>query len=204
MPEPVDALLFDLGGVVVEIDFARCFSAWEVAAGRPAGDIADRFVADAAYEAHERGQLDAAGYFASVREAYALDLDDDVLLAGWCDIYLGLVDGIVPLLRAAAGHVPLYAFTNTNPSHMAAYEGRFATDLDVFERVFASPDLGLRKPEAEAFLAVAAAIGVPPGRVLFLDDSPGNVDGARDAGLQAVHVPTVEHTRAALAAHGLL
>jgi putative hydrolase of the HAD superfamily len=202
--QDVDALLFDLGGVVIEIDFGRCFAAWGEASGRAAEDIAAAFTADDAYEAHEVGRLDAAGYFASVRASLGLALDDDVLLAGWCDIYLGVVDGIVPLLDAAARHRPLYAFTNTNPSHVAAYAERFADQLHVFRRVFTSSDLGLRKPEAEAFHAVADAIGVEPGRVLFLDDSPANVEGALAAGLQAVHVTTVDATRAALEARSLV
>ena len=204
MPPAVDAVLFDLGGVVIDIDFGRCFAHWAASAGRPLEEITEAFVADGAYEAHERGELDATGYFAVVRQTLGLDLDDETLLAGWCDIYLDVVDGVVPLLEAAAAHVPLYAFTNTNPSHVTAYSARFGSQLAMFDRVFTSCDLGLRKPEVEAFRTIASAIAVAPERILFLDDSEANVAGAVAAGLQAAHTTSVSATEAALAARSLL
>jgi putative hydrolase of the HAD superfamily len=65
---------------------------------------------------------------------------------------------------------------------------RYARALEPFRTVFVSCEIGKRKPEPEAFQAVAAAIGVLPQRILFFDDSPVNVEGARAAGLRAVHV----------------
>ena len=54
--------------------------------------------------------------------------------------------------------------------------------------VFVSSDLGLRKPEPEAFLAVARRIGLPLQAILFFDDTLENVHGARAVGMRAVHV----------------
>ncbi len=72
--ESVDVLLFDLGGVVVDIDFGRCAARWAASAGRDREDVASRFAFDAAYEEHERGTLDAAGYFESLRQFLSVDL----------------------------------------------------------------------------------------------------------------------------------
>ncbi len=55
-------------------------------------------------------------------------------------------------------------------------------------RSFTSWELGLRKPERAAFERVAREIGVPMERILFFDDTESNVEGARRAGLAAVHV----------------
>ena len=114
--ESVDALLFDLGGVVIDIDFRRCFQRWADASGTGIDHIASRFEFDTAYERHERGEMDTASYFQRLRLALGVDLGDGELLDGWEDIYVGVLPGIGPLLAAAGAEFPLYVFTNSNPA----------------------------------------------------------------------------------------
>lgn len=196
--EPVEALLFDLGGVVITIDFGRCFRWWADSAACAVEEIASRFAFDSAYEDHERGTLSSAGYWTSVRGALSLDLPDEALLQGWNDVYVGTDAEVLDLLSQARTKWPLYGFTNTNPAHQAVWAQRFAPELQVFESIFVSSELGHRKPDRAAFDAVASMIGAPPPRILFFDDSLENVEGAREAGLQAVHVSSPASVRAAL------
>ena len=74
--ETFDALLFDLGGVVFEIDFGRVFAAWAARAGADRAAIAGRFAHDAFYARHERGEIDAAAYFASLRTSLGIDIPE--------------------------------------------------------------------------------------------------------------------------------
>ena len=76
----------------------------------------------------------------------------------------------------------------------------FPNVVSAFDRIFTSPDLGLRKPERAAFETVAKEIDVKPASVLFFDDLLENVEGARAAGLQAVHVRDIGDIRQALSA----
>jgi glucose-1-phosphatase len=202
-PGSVDALLFDLGGVVVDIDFRRCFRRWADTSGTDIELIASRFSFDAAYEQHERGAMDIADYFHQVRLALGVDLSDNELLEGWNDIYVGVVPGIGPLLSAAAAKFPLYAFTNSNPTHQTVWSKRFASDLEVFAATFVSCDVGQRKPDRLAFDAVTAMVEMPASRILFFDDLAENTAGALDAGLQAVHVSTTSSVASALAQLGV-
>jgi glucose-1-phosphatase len=196
--ESAEVLLFDLGGVVIDIDFRRCFQRWADASGTGIDHIASRFAFDTTYEQHERGEMDIAAYFQRLRLALGVDLGDGELLEGWNDIYVGVVPGIGPLLAAAGTKFPLYAFTNSNPSHKAVWSNRFAEDLEVFTATFVSSDIGHRKPEGAAFDAIAEMIGVPASRILFFDDLAENVAGALDAGMQAVHVTDASSVTSAL------
>jgi HAD superfamily hydrolase (TIGR01509 family) len=81
---------------------------------------------------------------------------------------------------------PLYALTNSNPSHQAVWSQHFAEPLSIFTSTFVSSEIG--HPERAAFDHVASMIGALPESILFFDDGPENVMGARDAGMQAVHV----------------
>lgn len=198
-PEPVEVLLFDLEGVVIDIDFGRCMTRWAEAAGREVADVAARFTFDAAYEDHERGRLAVDAYCAGLRRMLGVDLDDEQLLEGWNDIYVGVDAEVIELLRDAQDHFRLIAFTNTNPTHHAVWSTRFAADLEVFSAVYSSFEIGRRKPDRAAFEHVASLIGTAPTRILFFDDSPENVAGAIDAGMQAAHVTSAASVRHALA-----
>jgi putative hydrolase of the HAD superfamily len=198
----IDAFLFDFGGVVVSIDFQRAFAAWAAAAGAPVAALAARFTFDAHYEAHECGTLDSARYFESLRTSLGVALADEVLLAGWNEIFLEPMPGIAALLRSLAQQRPLYLFSNTNRAHHACWSRQYRDVLAPFSGIFCSHELGLRKPSVESFEAVAARAGVPVERMVFFDDLDENVRGARAAGLQAFHVTTTGEIERVLAQIG--
>jgi HAD superfamily hydrolase (TIGR01509 family) len=194
--DDIEALLLDLGNVVIGIDFERCLRHWAGSAGRPVDDLRQRFAMDEAYERHERGQIDRREYYAHLRQVLEVGLSDDDLQAGWNDLYTGVVSEVVPLLSRLDR--PLYAFTNTNATHHAAWSARYPEALQPFRRIFLSHAMGLRKPEAAAFRHVADEIGASTERILFLDDTAENVCGARAVGMPAVHVRGPGDTVAAL------
>ncbi|MCH9669947.1 MAG: HAD family phosphatase [Gammaproteobacteria bacterium] len=193
-----DVALFDLGGVVLEIDFARTFDAWAASAGTSVMKIAERFSFDAPYEAHERGEIDASTYFASLRDALDLPLDDLDFEAGWNALFVRPIPGIGELLQAYARRGPVYAFSNTNAVHERHWRKHYRTCVEAFQRIYVSSTIGFRKPDLAAFQFVTRDIGVAPERALFFDDTQSNVDGARAAGLQAVHVRSIEDVRRCL------
>jgi glucose-1-phosphatase len=183
-----DALLFDLGGVVLDIDLRRTFARWAELTSSDAALLQTRFLPDQSFIRHETGHLDDKAFFDRLRTLIGVDLSDAELLDGWNAIFVGEMPGISGALAAAAAKLPLYAFSNTNRLHQLYFSKRFADVLSHFREVFTSSDIGLRKPDVNAFQFVVDAIGVPAGRILFFDDILANVEGARACGLQAVHV----------------
>ena len=199
----VRALLFDLGGVVIDLDFNRVFARWAETAGCDPAAISSRFSQDAAYQQHERGELDATSYFAALRGCLGLDLSDEEFLEGWNDLYLGPCDGIEPLLRLASRVYPIYAFTNSNPSHQSVWSSMLRQELVHFRRVFVSSELRLRKPDLDAFRRIASETGFRIQDFLFFDDSEENVQGARTAGMQSVLICSADDLRDCLEQLGL-
>ena len=184
----VDALLFDLGRVVLDIDFERVLKAWADHAGSTPQDIVARFARGDAYMQHERGEISDQAFFAHLREALDLPITPEQFLEGWNAIFVGEMPGIAELLPRAAQRWPLYAFSNTNPAHVAHFSVAHADLMRNFREVFLSSSIGMRKPEGESYDHVVERIGVPAARILFFDDSEENVVAARARGLQAVHV----------------
>lgn len=195
----VKALLFDLGNVILDIDFNRAFTIWAGHAGVPAAELAARYTHDEAYERHERGEIPAADYYASLRDSLGIAINDAQFEQGWNAILVGEKREITSLLTGLHARMPTYMFSNSNLTHQAYWNRHLPEVVAPFRRVFVSSDIGMRKPEARAFLHVAGEMGVPPERILFFDDVLANVEGARAVGMQAVQVNSPEDVRAALA-----
>jgi HAD superfamily hydrolase (TIGR01509 family) len=184
----VEALLYDFGNVLVEIDFRRVTARWAELAGVAAAEVERRFLPGFAYKSHERGQLDAAGYYASLREDLGLALDDAALAEGWNAVFGEPIEPTIEAVRRLAPSMPQYLLSNTNAAHYAHWSKRYERELAPLRRQFVSHLMGSRKPDRVAYEHVAREIGVPIDRVLFFDDLAENVEGARAAGMQAVHV----------------
>jgi putative hydrolase of the HAD superfamily len=193
------ALLFDLGGVLIEIDFGRALAAWQPHSVLSLAEMRERFTFDAQYDKHERGEIDAARYFAHLADMLKLDATADDIRAGWNAILIAPIAETLAMVEAVRTRLPCFLFSNTNATHHAAWSAAFPEVTRLFERLFCSHMMGLRKPEPEAFRHVVQGIGVPPGEILFFDDLPANVAGALGAGLQAVQVRSPTDIRLALA-----
>ena len=184
----IEAVVFDVGGVLVDVDFKLAFAHWSERSGVPVDAIATRFKVDAAYEAHERGELDGRQYFATLRTSLGIDLPDHDFEAGWNAIFKGVYLGAGELLASIAQRRPVYLFSNTNALHYDCWSKLYPQLITPVTKVFCSQEIGLRKPSVASFEKVCALMRVVPQRVAFFDDLPENIDGARQYGWKAFHV----------------
>jgi glucose-1-phosphatase len=198
----VRVVLFDFGGVLVDITGPVSLTRWlggrltpeqlwplwlgssvvrDFEAGRVEPDVfADRLIADLGLPVDRREFLDDFAQWPRALYAGAAEL-------------LGRIR--TPYLRAS--------LSNTNVVHWP----RLAETLKLgalFDHHFPSHLTGKLKPDAEVFTHVAGALGCEPSAILFLDDQPLNVEGARAAGLRAARVSGVAEAESALVAAGVL
>ncbi|MFK4507329.1 HAD family phosphatase [Bradyrhizobium daqingense] len=202
-PGSADALLFDLGRVVIDIDFSKAIACWAGHAGCQPEAIVARYVRDEAYRLHEVGKISDEDYFQSLRSSLGIGISDAQFLEGWNAIFAGEMPDIAELLPRAAKQMPIYAFSNTNRPHIDYFSKEYAGVLGHFRELYLSSSIGLRKPDAEAFDHVVAAIGAPASRIVFFDDLAENIEGARACGLKAVHVTSPMDVGNALRALGI-
>ena len=192
----VRALVFDLGNVLVEIDFSRVLSVWAGYAGLEIEELSPRFSLQNKYhERFERGEISSLDFFKGMRESLRIDITDEQFLEGWNSVFVGEVEGIYDAVTLASNQYPLYVFSNTNAPHQIIWRDLCPKLLSKFQNIFVSCELGWRKPEKEAFYAVAKAIGKPIHQILFFDDSPENVAIASRLGMQIVEVKSVQDVK---------
>jgi glucose-1-phosphatase len=179
VPTPFDVVLFDLGGVLVDLSGLDAFldrhrlerdAFWRQWLGTGAvGDF-------------ERGGCDADAFADTFLAAFDLSITPDQFLDEFARWPGGLLPGAAEVVRAVP--VRTATLSNTNAIH---WDGAFTRDelLTLFDDHFPSFRLGLAKPDEAIFARVVELLGVPAARVVFLDDNQVNVDAARQVGLVA-------------------
>lgn len=197
-------LLFDLGGVVIDIDVERMLRHWLPYSRLSLGEMQQRLKIDPPFEQYERGELSTTEYMGHLAEVFALEADWQAIATGWNALLVDQIDCALDLVARARKRLPCHAFSNTSTIHRDEWGQRFPRVLDSFQRLFLSFEMGMRKPDPAAFLSVADQIGVDPANILFFDDTVENINGARSAGLATVHVQSTADIEQALVGIGAL
>jgi FMN phosphatase YigB (HAD superfamily) len=179
------ALLLDLGNVVLQVDFRRTFRYWAREADIDVKQLFDRWQLDEAYEQHEVGAIDFATYVQALGERLGISLPMHHWQHGWNDLFVGPYMEVQRRLATVGELIPLFAFTNTNPTHHQEWSQRYPEAFRHFRNVYVSSDIGHRKPDVSAYHHVADHMGFQPDEVIFVDDTEENVTGALEAGMDA-------------------
>ena len=180
----INAIIFDLGNVVLNYDHGRSVKRIARLADWPEDEV-ESFVFGDLKNNFNRGKISAKEFYTRVRERFALGIDLDSFTVLWCDIFWENPD-VVGLLPALSRKYPLYLLTNTDILHFKYILDNFAV-IPHFKKVFASYQMGTAKPDREIFLRALQSIAQPAQRVLYVDDEPSFINAARDCGMQIIH-----------------
>jgi len=182
VPTRFEALVFDLGGVIVSHDNDLLYR--RVAARCTMPDALDRLRGASGDRDLGTGRLKVSGLHRRLCTEYGLVADWPEFAGLWCS-HLGLDPAMLDYVEGLARQQRVLIFSNTNAEHwnhiVALSEGR----LGRFE-AYLSHEIGQVKPETEAFLDVARRAAIDPRRSLFIDDAAAHIDGARAAGFEAL------------------
>ncbi|MDQ1318621.1 MAG: glucose-phosphatase [Candidatus Poribacteria bacterium] len=181
----LEAVILDLGGVVFAISVDQIIKSWAKSAGCHPKDIAPKFKVDEYYKLFEMGKISPEEYRSHVYNVLGIRISDEDFDEGWNSIYLELLPGIESLLLQLKDKTKLIVLTNTNEIHAREWRIRYADILRHFDRVFASHEIGARKPSPESFNAILDYLGTTPDKVVFFDDTPDNVEGALSIGISS-------------------
>lgn len=182
------ALIFDLGKVIFEVSFEMAYAYWGKLAGLDSEIIRKRFHFDFQYDLFSENKITAEEYAKHVSKLIEFELSLDDFETGWNRIYLDAFPGIDKTLIKLKQEYRLVALTNTNAVHARVWPEKYAEELQHFERIFSSHEMGVRKPEKKAYTMVLDYLGLSPGEVIFLDDTVPNVLGAENAGIKGIVV----------------
>jgi putative hydrolase of the HAD superfamily len=198
---PTRVVLFDLGGVLVELGGVGELGSL-VGESREE-EIWRRWLGCPWVRRFERGQCTTAEFARGMVETWSLPLDPEAFLETFLRWPRGLLPGAEVLLEELRGRVHRACFSNTNALHVDHQLDAFRI-RDLFDEHFFSNRIGLVKPDREAYEHVVGALSRRPEEILFLDDNQINIEGAHAVGLDAHRVKGVEAARLLLEERGIL
>ena len=181
---PIAALAFDLGNVLVKVDHLRFCRGLAELAGWPPQEIYAAVFQSGLEPRYDRGRLSSREFHRRLQARFRLDLPFPRFRDLWNEIFDPLED-MQEVVARLARRYPLYLLSNTNPLHFRYVRERFASLLKHFRALILSYRVGSRKPEAAIFQALLREVGLPPARILYIEDKEDFVAAARTHGLTA-------------------
>lgn len=197
-------LLFDLGGVIMDIDRNRCVRAFEALGLHDADSYFGRYVQQGIFADLESGAVGVDAFHSYMRAQLLKDgagnVSDEAIDNAFQKFLLGIPRHRLEALRSLRKRYGVYMLSNTNPimwnGFIADQFRREGLELkDYFDGVVTSFEARVMKPDAAIFDYAADKLGIVPAETLFLDDSEANCRAARALGWQAALVaPGTEFT----------
>lgn len=194
--ERVSAIIFDLGGVILNIDYNKTSQAFKALGMTNFDELYSQAKQSNLFDDFETGSMSEFQFRNEIRSISGMDLLDEDIDNAWNAMLLDMPLERIEFLEALSKSKPLYLLSNTNEIHVKRFEadmkvqGLFDRFTCVFQNYYYSSSLGQRKPDAAAFMHVCTQNDLEPSKTLFIDDSVQHIHGAKEIGLQAVHLNT--------------
>ena len=166
--------IFDLGNVIVDIDFNRVLGAWSDLTRIPLATLKQHFTMGEAFHQHERGEISDEDFAAAMCHEMNMSLSYEQFAHGWQAVFVALRPEVITIMHKlrAQGH-RVVVLSNTNRLHTTFWPDEY-------------PEV--RKPHAEIYLRVLEEEGFSAADTVFFDDNVDNIAGANRLGITSILV----------------
>jgi len=202
--QSIKAVIFDLGNVL--IDFDHRIAAQKISRHC---DKADSQIYQLFFDSHltglfEEGLISPQEFFLRIKEMLGLAIDYDEFVSIWNGIFFLSTKnlGVYSIARSLRENYKLAALTNVNALHFEYVKRQFPV-FDAFHAVFASCDLGMRKPDPLIYTKTIAALGVQAEEVFYTDDRSDLIESANSLGIRGFVFKGVGQLKEDLASAGI-
>ena len=191
-PKHFDAIIFDLGGVLLNIDYQLSKCSFEKLGIQDFDLHFSQLAQSHLFDNFEKGTISAQDFRVALKKEGGLDCNDSEIDQAWNAMLLDFPIHRIDFLKSLSSKLPLFLFSNTNEIHIHEFTRRMKHEQllsrfsNSFEKIYYSFQLGQRKPEPHGFIHILEENGLKASNTLFIDDSEQHVEGARKVGIQSV------------------
>ncbi|HQQ93745.1 MAG TPA: HAD family phosphatase [Bacteroidia bacterium] len=191
----IENIIFDLGGVIINLDLQRSISAFNQLSEVPFESIYTQAKQSSLFDELDKGKLGAESFFRQLRHELNYQGPEETLLQAWNAMLLDVPEHRLDLLVQVKQNYRSFLLSNTCEPHISAFERQLYLEHgvknfeDYFDRVYYSCRLGLRKPELAIFKRVLDENGLEADKTVFIDDSIQHVKAAGECGINAYLLP---------------
>jgi putative hydrolase of the HAD superfamily len=189
-----DFLIFDLGNVIIDLDYRGSLNRIKQELPEATHRKVDSFYSTDFHREYEKGMIDSAQFRDEVRSYFEVDWADKKVDFLWKSLLVKIPKERLELIKKLRKTYQVGVLSNTNHIHILGVNEILKTDHElenfdpIFDWVFLSHEMGLAKPSIEIYDRLVNELHTTPDRVIFFDDMLANVNGAHEAGIQAIHV----------------
>jgi len=190
----VKNIIFDLGGVLLNIDYMRTEQAFKDAGIENFHALFSQLNQTPLFEDLEMGKINEDTFVEAMLRAAEKPITRSQVIDAWNAMLLDFPLRRLQLLQQLRLHYNIFLLSNTNSIHEAAFNSALQRNNGipnlsvVFDKVYFSHRVGLRKPMPEIFQLVLNDNGLQPEQTLFIDDSPQHVVAAGNLGIHTIYL----------------
>lgn len=193
MLKGIKNIIFDLGGVIYAINYKTTIKAFESLGINDFEYIYAKASQSDLFDNLEIGKITKTEFFEGINKFLPNTLSPTKITEAWNAMLIGFMPDALKKLEELSQTHRIFLLSNTNIFHIEEIQNRegmtsFDEFCELFEKVYLSHDIGLRKPHTQVFAHIVDEQGLDPSETLFIDDSPQHVAGALKAGLNAYHL----------------
>ena len=192
MDKKIRNIVFDLGGVLVNLDFKAAINGLQEAGFANVKEQLLAFDRNGIFQKFELGEMSADEFRTAIRENSTIELTDEEVDNLWNAMLLEIPREKLELILELRGKYMVYLLSNTNSIHWDhvcknAFNYRGFRVEDYFEETFLSYEMHLAKPDKAIFEKVLHDANLLAEETLFIDDSEANCKAAQEVGIHAHH-----------------
>ena len=192
--QPIKNIIFDLGGIFMNLDFKLTERAFVELGITQFSAMYSQHHSNDLFEQLETGKITAGEFYEVFRKESKSQLTNEQIKTAWNALLLDFPAERLEWLDVIRHKYKVYLFSNTNIIHYDAFmeilcNNNGCTYFNTyFLKAYYSHQLGLRKPYRESYQKILEEQGLLAAETLFIDDTAKNIEGAQNAGLQTIHL----------------
>ena len=192
-PKSITNIIFDWGGVLINIDYQATINAFNRLGLDDFKAFYNQKTQNEFFIQFEIGKITPDELRNYVREALKKDLSDKQINDAWCAMLLDAPKSRIETLQRLKSRYDIMLLSNTNQIHEDLILPRLNKDLgmdflSLFNRVYLSHHLGMRKPNSDIYELVINSNGYSAEETLFIDDTEMNIDAADALGIKSCYL----------------
>jgi epoxide hydrolase-like predicted phosphatase len=188
----IKAIVFDLGGVLLDIDFKKVCASFKTLGADKFEEIYSQHDCDAIFQDLEIGKITEDDFCHALKKYTLSSVTNEEVATAWNSILLDFRLSSLAALKELKTRYKLFLLSNTNIIHQQAFNKIFENTVgeisfnSLFDKAYYSHEIGLRKPYPEAYQYVLNENNLQAHETLFIDDTIGNIEGAKAVGMPTI------------------
>ena len=193
MNQNIENIIFDLGGVIINLDYSLTVQAFKDLGLTNFEEMYSQAAQTGLFDRFEKGLCSPSYFVNALLDYMPSGTTPNQVVAAWNAMVLEFPADNLNLLRVLKDKYRIFLLSNTNEIHIQYFHRKLGQTvpeknlIPFFEKVYYSSEVNMRKPDLEIFEKVCNDNALDRSKTVFIDDTLQHIQGAEKAGLQTIH-----------------